>query len=128
MTARYCIRRSDILDLKSATLSSTKKLSEALFRSRILLRKTKDIGVITPMFGVTDKARELHAIGFSQINQFGQCHRYVLAAACLWLDCVETNMSITYLEIEDNKWLYANNSSTRSSTYSMFSHTNNVDN
>jgi hypothetical protein len=34
------------------------------------------------------KARESHAVGFSQISQFGQCHSYVLAAACLWPDRV----------------------------------------
>jgi hypothetical protein len=88
MTARSLDSRNDILDLKSALPGSTIEPGNALLRSRISLRKSRDLGVITPRFGATDKARKSHAIGFSPISQFGQCHRYVLAAACLWLDRV----------------------------------------
>jgi hypothetical protein len=34
------------------------------------------------------EAHSLHAVHFSPISQFEQCHKYVLAGAYLWPDCV----------------------------------------
>ena len=97
VTARSLVWGNDIPDLERATLSSMKKLSVALSRSEISLRETRDLAVTTPRFWAMDEARGLHAVGFSPLSQFEQCHRYVLRAACLWLDRVKTIiLSYTY--------------------------------